>query len=131
MGHVRAMCFKYEDYIMSMAVNADAAALSVDRFGYMEKRHEPSRTVYYFTLAVLVMGFVLVMGGVCQAADLLSSGNAAVNDTVGQKSSVMRWLMMLEVLSAIFAFIITRNMKVLGGIVAIAIFINVCYAIIK
>lgn len=115
---------------MSMAVNADTAALSVDRYGCMEKRNEPSRAVYYFTLVVLVMGFLLLMSGACQAADLLKAGNTAVNDTVGQKSSIMRWLMMLEVLSAIFGFIITRNMKVLGGIVAISIFINICYAII-
>lgn len=115
---------------MSNVVNSDAVSLSVGHYGYMEKRNEPSRAVYYFTLAVLVVGFFLVMSGVCQATDLLKSGNTAVNDTVGKDSSVIRWMLMLEVLAAVLGFIITRNIKILGGIVGLAIFVDICYAII-
>ena len=116
---------------MSIAVHSDAASLSINHYGYMNKSQTSSRGVYYFTLAVLVVGFLLVMTGVCQAEDLLKPGDKAVQDTVGKDSSVMRWLLMLEVLSAIFGFIVTRNMKVLGGIVALSIFINICYATIS
>lgn len=116
---------------MSMGIHSDASSLSINHYGFMDKSQKSSRGVYYFTPAVLVMGFFLVMAGVCQADDLLKAGDKAVSDTVGKDSSVMRWLLMLEVLSAIFAFILTRNLKVLGGIVALSIFINICYAIIK
>lgn len=115
---------------MSMAVSSDDSAVSVNRYGYMDKSALPSRAVYYFTLAVLVVGLFLMMAGVCQAEDLLKAGDGAVNDTVGKKSAVLRWMMMLEVLAAIFGFILTRNLRILGGIVAIAIFINICYSII-
>lgn len=86
--------------------------------------------VYSMVLALLSVALFVVMSEASFAVDLLKPGNTAVNDTVGKDSSVLRWLLMLEVLSAIFGYIVTRNLKVLGGIVGLSIFINICYAII-
>lgn len=115
---------------MSVVVESANTSVSVAHYGYAERVRQPSAVMYYAMLAVLTVGLFLVMAGFCQADDLLKAGDKAVNDTVGKNSSVMKWLLMLEVLSAIFGFIATRNLKVLGGIIALSIFINICYAII-
>lgn len=91
-----------------------------------------SRRVVAYSMVLALLGVVLfmVMSEASFAVDLLKPGNTAVNDTVGKDSSILRWLLMLEVVSAIFGYIVTRNLKVLGGIVGLSIFINICYAII-
>lgn len=104
---------------MAMTVNAPAA-----------RRTSTHPVVYVAVLAVLVAALFLISGGLVHAEDLLKAGDTAVTDTVGKDSSVIRWMLMLEVLAAIFAFIVTRNLKVMGGIVGLSIFINICYAII-
>lgn len=103
-------------------------SMSGDGSALCRKNAHPA--VYFAVLAVLVTALFLITGGLVHAEDLLKAGDTAVTDTVGKDSSVIRWMMMLEVLAAIFGFIVTRNLKVMGGIVGISIFINICYAII-
>lgn len=112
---------------MSMVLNTET---SLNKPSVWQRVMRRPAVVYFGVMALLTAALFLVMGDSSHAADLLKAGDAAVNDTVGQKSSVMKWLLMLEVLSAIFGYIATRNLKVLGGIVALSIFINICYAII-
>ncbi|MFB8746636.1 hypothetical protein NMD07_25615 (plasmid) [Citrobacter cronae] len=112
---------------MSMVLNTEA---SLNKPSVWQPALRTPGVVYFAVLALLTAALFVVMGNISYADDLLKAGKAAVNDTVGKDSSVMQWLLMLEVLSAIFGYIATRNLKVLGGIVALSIFINICYSII-
>lgn len=112
---------------MSMVLNTDA---SLNKSSVWQRALRAPGLAYFAVLMLLTAALFLVTGGSSYADDLLKAGQTAVNDTVGKDSSVMKWLLMLEVLSAIFGYIATRNLKVLGGIVALSIFINICYAII-
>jgi len=62
--------------------------------------------------------------------DLLKVGDDAVKGTFGQDSSLMKWLLIGEVVVAIATYIGTRSFKVLGGIIVLSVFINVAFAII-
>lgn len=64
------------------------------------------------------------------AKDLLKPGDDAVKGTFGQDSSLMKWLLIGEVVIAIATYIGTRSFKVLGGIIVLSVFINVAFAII-
>lgn len=112
---------------MSMVLNTEA---SLNKPSVLQRVMRRPAMVYFGVVAFLTAALFLVTGDSSFADDLLKPGNAAMNDTVGKDSSVMRWLLMLEVLSAIFGYIVTRNLKVLGGIVGLSIFITICYAII-
>lgn len=112
---------------MSMVLNTEA---SLNKPTVWQRVMRRPAVVYFGVMAFLTAALFLVMGNASYADDLLKAGKTAVNDTVGKDSSVMQWLLMLEVLSAIFGYIVTRNLKILGGIVALSIFINICYSII-
>ncbi|HAV2297676.1 TPA: type IV conjugative transfer system pilin TraA [Citrobacter koseri] len=86
--------------------------------------------VFSIILAVMAVTLFFVTGSTCNAEDLLKSGDQTVTDTVGEDSSVIRWLLILEVLAAILSFIATKNLKVLGGIIALSIFINIAFVVI-
>jgi len=85
---------------------------------------------HIFTVLLVALAITLLMFEPAFAKDLLAAGDANVQGTVGKDSSVLKWLMIIEVLAAIFAFIVTRNIKMFGGIVVIAIFIDLCYIVI-
>ncbi|MCK8148046.1 type IV conjugative transfer system pilin TraA [Citrobacter sedlakii] len=102
---------------------------------YMESdsHSQPSRHsffVFSIILVVLATTLFFVTGSTCNAEDLLKSGDQTVTDTVGKDSSVIRWMLILEILAAILLYVLTRNIRVLGGIIALSIFINIAYVIV-
>lgn len=64
------------------------------------------------------------------AADLAASGKQTIKDTFGSGSTVMYALFVLEILSGAFFYIKTKNLAVLGGIVALLIFTTVAFSLI-
>ena len=64
------------------------------------------------------------------AADLAASGKQTIKDTFGSGSTVMYALFVLEILSGVFFYIKTKNLAVLGGIVALLIFTTVAFGLI-
>lgn len=63
------------------------------------------------------------------ANDLLASGNEIVDKTLGKDSSLVRWLLILEVLAGIWMYIKTKNLVLLLGFVAVIIGINVAFSV--
>lgn len=64
------------------------------------------------------------------AADLAASGKQTIKDTFGSGSTVMYALFVLEIVSGVFFYIKTKNLAVLGGIVALLIFTTVAFGLI-
>lgn len=86
--------------------------------------------VLVMTLLACALFLVLQHEAAGAAKDLLKPGDDAVKATFGQDSSLMKWLLIGEVVIAIATYIGTRSFKVLGGIIVLSVFINVAFAII-
>lgn len=84
--------------------------------------HHPALKI---TISILLLGSLL---GVCFHAlasgkDILSGTTADATTTIG--SSGKKWLYLIEGISALFAYIKSKNVFVLGGVVVVAIFVNI------
>ncbi|EMO0768836.1 TPA: type IV conjugative transfer system pilin TraA [Escherichia coli] len=74
--------------------------------------------------AVLMMFFphmALAAGG----QDLMQSGNDTVKATFGKDSSVVKWVVLAEVLVGAVMYMMTKNVKFLAGFAIISVFIAV------
>lgn len=81
-------------------------------------------------LLALTCALFLVMMHSCWADDLLKPGDQTVKDTFGKDSSIMTWLLIGEVVTAIVAYVATKNIKVLFGVIVLSVFITVAAAVI-
>jgi type IV conjugative transfer system pilin TraA len=89
--------------------------------------------VNFLVLSALTCALFLVMMHGCLAdttTDLLKPGDAAVKGTFGKDSSLMTWLLIGEVVTAILAYVISKNVKLLFGVIVLSVFINIAFAII-
>lgn len=57
--------------------------------------------------------------------DLMKSGDAAVKGTFGKDSSVVKWVILAEVLVGAIMYMTTKNLKFLAGFVILSVFINI------
>ncbi|EIG9179111.1 type IV conjugative transfer system pilin TraA, partial [Escherichia coli] len=74
--------------------------------------------------AVLMMFFphmALAAGG----QDLMQSGNDTVKATFGKDSSIVKWVVLAEVLVGAVMYMMTKNVKFLAGFAIISVFIAV------
>ncbi|HDV3227058.1 TPA: type IV conjugative transfer system pilin TraA [Escherichia coli] len=74
--------------------------------------------------AVLMMFFpqaVLAAGG----QDLMQSGNGTVKATFGKDSSIVKWVVLAEVLVGAVMYMMTKNVKFLAGFAIISVFIAI------
>ncbi|ENM6753131.1 type IV conjugative transfer system pilin TraA [Escherichia coli] len=74
--------------------------------------------------AVLMMFFpqlAMASGG----QDLMQSGNSTVKATFGKDSSVVKWVVLAEVLVGAVMYMMTKNVKFLAGFAIISVFIAV------
>lgn len=79
--------------------------------------------------AVLMMFFpqlAMASGG----KDLMASGNSTVNATFGKDSSVVKWVVLAEVLVGAVMYMMTKNVKFLAGFAIISVFIAVGMAVV-
>ncbi|HGV4240683.1 TPA: type IV conjugative transfer system pilin TraA, partial [Escherichia coli] len=66
--------------------------------------------------AVLMMFFPqLAMAAGSSGQDLMASGNTTVKATFGKDSSVVKWVVLAEVLVGAVMYMMTKNVKFLAG----------------
>ncbi|EBT2496013.1 type IV conjugative transfer system pilin TraA [Escherichia coli] len=81
-------------------------------------------------VAVLMMFFpqlALAAGG---GQDLMASGNTTVKATFGKDSSIVKWVILAEVLVGAVMYMMTKNVKFLAGFAIISVFIAVGMAVV-
>ncbi|EGD4713210.1 type IV conjugative transfer system pilin TraA [Escherichia coli 2864350] len=77
-------------------------------------------------VAVLMMLFPeLAMASVGQGTDLMAKGNDTVKATFGKDSSIVKWVILAEVLVGAVMYMMTKNVKFLAGFAIISVFIAV------
>lgn len=77
-------------------------------------------------VAVLMMLFPeLAMASVGQGTDLMAKGNDTVKATFGKDSSIVKWVILAEVLVGAVMYMMTKNVKFLVGFAIISVFIAV------
>ena len=62
--------------------------------------------------------------------DLMASGNTTVKATFGKDSSVVKWVVLAEVLVGAVMYMMTKNVKFLAGFAIISVFIAVGMAVV-
>ncbi|ELR0533346.1 type IV conjugative transfer system pilin TraA [Escherichia coli] len=75
-------------------------------------------------VAVLMLFFpqlAMASGG----QDLMAKGNATVKATFGKDSSIVKWVVLAEVLVGAVMYMMTKNVKFLVGFAIISVFIAV------
>ena len=84
-----------------------------------------------FRSAVLMMFFPqLAMAAGSSGQDLMASGNTTVKATFGKDSSVVKWVVLAEVLVGAVMYMMTKNVKFLAGFAIISVFIAVGMAVV-
>jgi len=100
----------------------------------MFKNEMTGKKVMHFMVMFALTGasFLVMMHGswAASSGDLLAPGDATVKATFGQDSSMMTWLLIGEVVTGILAYVISKNIKVLFGVIVLSVFINIAFAII-
>lgn len=61
--------------------------------------------------------------------DLMSSGNDTVKGTFGKDSSIVKWVILAEVLVGAVMYMTTKNLKFLAGFAVLSVFISVGMAV--
>ncbi|HBA7869876.1 TPA: type IV conjugative transfer system pilin TraA [Escherichia coli] len=78
--------------------------------------------------AVLMMFFPQL--AMAAGKDLMESGNSTVKATFGQDTSVVKWVVLAEVLVGAVMYMMTKNVKFLAGFAIISVFIAVGMAVV-
>lgn len=101
-------------------------------FSFRLSRLSTLRLVRAATLpAVLIMFFPqLAMAADGAGQDLLASGNTTVKATFGKDSSMVKWVVLAEVLVGAVMYMMTKNVKFLAGFAIISVFIAVGMAVV-
>ncbi|MBT0513767.1 type IV conjugative transfer system pilin TraA [Morganella morganii] len=63
------------------------------------------------------------------ADDLFAGAKDQVKDSFGKDSAIIYILYVIEVLMAVFTYIKTKNLMMMGGIAAVLIFVNVAFGL--
>lgn len=74
------------------------------------------------TLAAFFPETVLAAGA---GRDLMSSGDETVKETFGKDSSVVKWVILAEVLVGAVMYMTTKNLKFLAGFAILSVFVTV------
>ncbi len=80
--------------------------------------------------AVLMMFFPQLALTAQGGQDLMQSGNSTVKATFGKDSSVVKWVVLAEVLVGAVMYMMTKNVKFLAGFAIISVFIAVGMAVV-
>lgn len=83
-----------------------------------------------FTFHVLLMtGLMLALRQAFAADDPLAGTDASLIAALGSDGTARKFIYMIEGVAAIWMFIKTKNVMMLGGVVVIAIFFNVLFKV--
>ncbi|EAP2381060.1 type IV conjugative transfer system pilin TraA [Salmonella enterica] len=81
--------------------------------------------------AAVLMAFfpqlAMASGG---GTDLMATGNNTVKATFGKDSSIVKWVILAEVLVGAVMYMMTKNVKFLAGFAIISVFIAVGMAVV-
>lgn len=77
-----------------------------------------------------VLMFFPQLAMAAQGQDLMASGNTTVKATFGKDSSVVKWVVLAEVLVGAVMYMMTKNVKFLAGFAIISVFIAVGMAVV-
>ena len=80
--------------------------------------------------AAVLMMFFPQLAMAAQGQDLMQSGNSTVKATFGKDSSVVKWVVLAEVLVGAVMYMMTKNVKFLAGFAIISVFIAVGMAVV-
>jgi type IV conjugative transfer system pilin TraA len=112
---------------MEVSVNKSSAV------SFLNNNLSRKRMIHLMVMFALTCALFLVMmhgSWAADAKDLLQPGDETVKATFGQNSSMMTWLLIGEVVTGILAYVMTKNIKVLFGVIVLSVFINIAFAII-
>jgi len=90
--------------------------------------HDSPRVWLVFRL-MLCLGGLLWAGHALAGSDVLEGTMSDVNATI--QGNGRKWIYLIEGVSALIAYRSTKNIYVLGSVIAVAIFINVLLAMSK
>lgn len=80
-------------------------------------------------VAALAAFFPDVANAAAASTDLMKSGDNTVKGTFGKSSSVVKWVVLAEVVAGAIMYMMTKNVKFLFGFAIISTFISVGMAV--
>lgn len=98
------------------------AAKSRKKFGKVAFLKALKYALPVATLAAFFPETVLAAGA---GKDLMSTGDATVKGTFGKDSSVVKWVILSEVLVGAVMYMTTKNLKFLAGFAILSVFVTV------
>ncbi|EES9771179.1 type IV conjugative transfer system pilin TraA [Escherichia coli] len=76
-------------------------------------------------VAVLMMLFPELAMAASKSTDLMAKGQETVKATFGKNSSIVKWIVLAEVLVGAVMYMMTKNIKFLVGFAILSVFIAV------
>lgn len=76
-------------------------------------------------VAVLAAAFPEVAMATTTGTDLMKSGDGTVKATFGKGSSVVKWVILAEVIVGGIMYMMTKNVKFLAGFAILSVFVTV------
>lgn len=76
-------------------------------------------------IAVAASAFPETVMAAAAGKDLMVSGNATVKSTFGTGSSVVKWIVLAEVLVGAVMYMTTKNLKFLAGFAILSVFVAI------
>ncbi|EFB1855912.1 type IV conjugative transfer system pilin TraA [Escherichia coli] len=99
-------------------------------FSFRPSRLNMLRLVRAVLPAAVLMMFFPQLAMASGSQDLMASGNSTVKATFGKDSSVVKWVVLAEVLVGAVMYMMTKNVKFLAGFAIISVFIAVGMAVV-
>ncbi|EOS1169680.1 type IV conjugative transfer system pilin TraA [Escherichia coli] len=112
---------------MNAILSVQGASAPVEKKSFFSKftRLNMLRLVRAVIPAAVLMMFFPQMAQAAGGQDLMQSGNDTVKATFGKDSSIVKWVVLAEVLVGAVMYMMTKNVKFLAGFAIISVFIAV------
>ncbi|TFY05296.1 type IV conjugative transfer system pilin TraA [Escherichia coli] len=112
---------------MNAILSVQGASAPVEKKSFFSKftRLNMLRLVRAVIPAAVLMMFFPQMPLAAGGQDLMQSGNDTVKATFGKDSSIVKWVVLAEVLVGAVMYMMTKNVKFLAGFAIISVFIAV------
>lgn len=117
---------------MDAVLSVQGASAPVKKKSFFSKftRLNMLRLVRAVLPAAVLMMFFPQLAMAAGSQDLMASGNSTVKATFGKDSSVVKWVVLAEVLVGAVMYMMTKNVKFLAGFAIISVFIAVGMAVV-
>lgn len=78
-----------------------------------------------YALPAVAVAALFPQVAMATATDLMKSGDTTVKGTFGKSSSVVKWVVLAEVIVGAIMYMTTKNIKFLAGFAILSVFISV------